>query len=760
MFKGGSGNSRTLPIQGATKDVPPTPISHPRQQTRMKISDLPLPADIIEYYARAEAGITELYPPQAEAVEKGLLDNNILAAIPTASGKTLLSELAMLSAIRSGGKALYIVPLRALASEKYDQFSKFREIGVKVGISTGDLDSRDEYLGDNDIIVATSEKADSLLRNETHWIHDLTTLVVDEIHLLDSPDRGPTLEVTIAKLRKIIPRLHIIALSATVGNANEIADWLDAECVRSEWRPVDLREGVLLDGTIHFLGRKGADIPVSRAGPVIALVNDTLRDGGQCLIFDSSRRNAVSTALSVSKALRPPNNPDDSDRTDLTDLADTVRESETDAAQKLADCIEHGVAFHHAGLISEHRRIVEDGFRSNRIKVIACTPTLAFGLNLPARRVIIKSYHRYDPNCGMQPIPILEYKQMAGRAGRPHLDPSGECVLIAKSYQEMEWLRENYIESDPEPIHSKLGTESVLRSHILSAIAGMFATTRGELMDFLELTFFAAQRETSYLRDIVENVLDFLSEKEMITPVKKSPSRTSTPEALTAAGESLDPTPLGRLVSRLYLDPLGASIIIDGLRSRDDASDLTLLHLICRTPDIRKLYLRKNDYKWVPNLASKMQEEFTYAPDMFDSGYEWFLSEVKTAAMLLDWTSEVQDKATEAKFGIGGGDIRGIADTAQWIMYATARLSGHIGTPHTKRASDLTEGLKYGVKPELLSLVAIRGVGRVRARRLYDAGYATPESLLAAGEQRIGKIVGPKVAQNAIREIEMGGVGV
>ena len=714
----------------------------------MKISDLPLPADIIEYYARAEVGITELYPPQAEAVEKGLLDNNILAAIPTASGKTLLSELAMLSAIRSGGKALYIVPLRALASEKYDQFSKFREIGVKVGISSGDFDSRDEYLGDNDIIVATSEKADSLLRNDTHWIHDLTTLVIDEIHLLDSPDRGPTLEVTIAKLRRIIPHLHIIALSATVGNANEIADWLDARCVRSEWRPVDLKEGVYLDETIHFLGGHTKLDPRRRqSDPLIALVNDTLCDGGQCLIFDSSRRNAVSTALRVSRALKSRNSPVESNSTDPTDLinlADTVRESETDAAQKLADCIEHGVAFHHAGLISEHRKIVEDGFRSNRIKVIACTPTLAFGLNLPARRVIIKSYRRYDPNYGMQPIPILEYKQMAGRAGRPHLDPSGECVLIAKSYQEMERLLENYIESDPEPIHSKLGTESALRSHILSAIAGMFATTQKELMDFLELTFFAAQRETSYLHDIVENVLDFLSEKEMIT----------------AAGESLDPTPLGGLVSRLYLDPLGASTIIDGLRSRDDASDLTLLHLICRTPDIRKLYLRKNDYGWIRNLVSGRQEEFTYAPDVFDTGYEWFLSEVKTAAVLLDWTSEVQDKATEEKFGIGGGDIRGIADTAQWIMYATARLSGHIGTPHTKRASNLTECLKYGVKPELLSLVAIRGVGRVRARRLYDAGYATPESLLAAGEARIGKIVGPKVAQNAIREIEMGRLGV
>ncbi len=714
----------------------------------MKISDLPLPADIIEYYARAEAGITELYPPQAEAVEKGLLDNNILAAIPTASGKTLLSELAMLSAIRSGGKALYIVPLRALASEKYDQFSKFREIGIKVGISSGDFDSREEYLGDNDIIVATSEKADSLLRNETHWVHDLTTLVVDEIHLLDSPDRGPTLEVTIAKLRRIIPHLHIIALSATVGNANEIADWLDAGCVRSEWRPVDLKEGVYLDETIHFLGGHTKLDPRRRqSDPLIALVNDTLCDGGQCLIFDSSRRNAVSTALRVSRALKSRNSPVGSnltDSTDLIDLADTVRESETDAAQKLADCIEHGVAFHHAGLISEHRRIVEDGFRSNRIKVIACTPTLAFGLNLPARRVIIKSYRRYDPNYGMQPIPILEYKQMAGRAGRPHLDPSGECVLIAKSYPEMQSLLENYVESDPEPIHSKLGTESALRSHILSAIAGMFATTLGELMDFLELTFFAAQQETSYLRDIVENVLDFLSENEMIT----------------ISEESLDPTPLGRLVSRLYLDPLGASIIIDGLRSRDDASDLTLLHLICRTPDIRKLYLRKNDYDWIRDLVSGMQEEFTYAPDVFDTGFEWFLSEVKTAAVLLDWTSEVQDKAIEAKFGIGGGDIRGIADTAQWIMYATARLSGHIGTPHTKRAADLTECLKYGVKPELLSLVAIRGVGRVRARRLYDAGYATPESLLAAGDARIGEIVGPKVARNAIREIEMGGVAV
>ena len=713
----------------------------------MKIRDLPLPPDIIDFYEKT--GITELYPPQADAIEEGLLDRkNILAAIPTASGKTLLAELAMLSAIRSGGKALYIVPLRALASEKYERFKEFGDLGIKVGISSGDLDSRDEYLGDNDIIVATSEKADSLLRNETQWIYDLTAVVIDEIHLLDSPDRGPTLEVTIARMRRINQDIHIIALSATVGNAQAIADWLDAECISSEWRPVDLQEGVLLGSTIHFPGRE-TELPLassSRSDPVEALVLDTLESGGQCLIFDSSRRNAASTAARVSKVLASCTSHTSctSYKTPhLAELADTVRETDTDAARKLADCIECAAAFHHAGLLPEHRKIVETGFRNNEIKVIACTPTLAFGLNLPARRVIIKSYRRYNPNYGMEPIPILEYKQMAGRAGRPHLDPAGECVLIAKSYSELQSLFEGYIESDPEPIYSKLGTESALRSHILSAITGRFGASHDELMDFLQLTFFATQQETSHLRGVVEVVLDFLSENEMIT----------------MSGESIAPTALGKLVSRLYLDPHGAAIIVDGLRLRENGSisDLTLLHLICRTPDLRKLYLRKKDYEWIPGFAYDMHDEFTEVPDEFDSGYEWFLGEVKTAAMLLDWVGETPDRNIETRFGIGGGDIRGIADTAQWIAYATAQISVHIKSRHAKRARELTERLKYGIKSELLPLVTIRGIGRARARKLREAGYTTPESLVKAGKTKIGKVIGQKVAESAIKDVESSG---
>ncbi|HQE97949.1 MAG TPA: DEAD/DEAH box helicase, partial [Methanothrix sp.] len=210
----------------------------------LEIKDLGLwlPPEAIELYA--SRGYRELYPPQAEAVERGLLDGkSMLLAMPTASGKTLLAELAMLRAALSGRRSLYIVPLRALASEKYDSFQKFRELGVAVGISTGDLDKKDERLGRNQIIIATSEKADSLMRNGASWVRDLSVLVVDEIHLLNDPGRGPTLEMTITKLRHCNPGLQIIALSATVANAGEMASWLAADMVCSDWRPIQLREG-------------------------------------------------------------------------------------------------------------------------------------------------------------------------------------------------------------------------------------------------------------------------------------------------------------------------------------------------------------------------------------------------------------------------------------------------------------------------------------------------------------------------------------
>ena len=700
----------------------------------MKIESLDLPDEVKRFYL--DSGILELYPPQAEAVEKGLLEGkNLLAAIPTASGKTLLAELAMLKSIQAGGKALYIVPLRALASEKFRRFREFSELGVRVGISTGDYDLRDEGLGVNDIIVATSEKTDSLLRNETAWMQEISVVVADEVHLIDSADRGPTLEVTLAKLRKMNPSCQILALSATVGNADELAAWLEAELVVSEWRPTELLEGVLFNSIFYCKGRE-KPVEQSTKDEAINLALDTLREGGQCLVFESSRKNctafAKKAASTVKKTLPA------EDREALAGIADEVLEnSETDTSTTLAACIRSGTAFHHAGLTTSLRELVEDGFREGNIRLISSTPTLAAGLNLPARRVIIRSYRRYSSQGGMQPIPVLEYKQMAGRAGRPGLDPYGEAVLLAKSYEEFVFLFENYIEADAEDIWSKLGTENALRTHVLSTISNGFARTKEELMDFLEATFFAFQYSNFGLSTVVEECLIFLRQEGMLEST-----------------DALIPTNFGKLVSRLYIDPLSAARIAKGLREAETLTELTLLHLVCSTPDMRLLYMRNQDYQEINDYVMAHASEFVKVPSPFNiTEYEWFLGEVKTSLLLVDWVREKSENEICLKFGIGEGDIRAIADIAEWIMHVATQLARILDLKGAKEAAELEKRIHYGAGPDLMDLLDIRSIGRVRARRLYEAGFRSTADLAGADPEKVAALLGPKVAERIFKQI-------
>lgn len=709
----------------------------------MEIKDLDLPESVIKFYL--DAGFIELYPPQADAIKAGLLKGkNLVAAIPTASGKTLLAEFAMLSSILNGGKALYIVPLRALASEKYDRFSGFESIkksderGISTAISTGDFDSRDEWLGNYDIIVATSEKADSLLRNRARWMEEITIVVADEIHLIDSPDRGPTLEIVLAKLMRMNPQIQRIALSATIGNADEIAKWLDAELVVSDWRPIELKEGVFFGNAINFITSQREVKETQREG-TISLAVDTLTEGGQCLVFESSRKNSEALASRIGKAILPLLS--DEIKQELSALAVEIRESsEVEAAKKLAQCIEHGSAFHHAGLISEQRSIIENGFRRGTIKVIAATPTLAAGLNLPARRVIIKGYRRYDVNFGLMPIPVLEYKQMAGRAGRPGLDPYGEAVLMAKTFDEFEELMQQYVLADVEKIWSKLGTENALRTHILSTIATGFARSMDELIEFMGATFYSTQQEPWSLKAVIDRIMDFLVDKKMI--VKK---------------DGLFPTRLGELVSRLYIDPLSASLVLEGMEKIGEKgivhTELTLLHLLCTTTDIRLLYLRSNDYEWLSDIVMEHHTEFVHIPPQFRVDYEWFLSEVKTACVILDWINEKKEEDIVKKFGIGEGDIRALSETMLWLVHSMAELAVFKKNPISKMAKELENRVEYGAKLELLDLIQIRGIGRVRARKLYNAGFKDMQSLRSSRLEEISTIVGKKIAIKILKQV-------
>lgn len=210
-----------------------------------------LPKEVYEILSKE---ISSLRPAQEKSIKKGLLEGkSLLVCTPTASGKTLIAELAALKSIVGGkGKAVYIVPLKALAAEKYKNFKKRYGHIAKVALSMGEIDGSDPYLGEYDLIVTTSEKLDSLIRHHSPWLSGISTIIVDEIHLLNDAERGPTLEILLTILKQLLKNVQIIGLSATIGNAEELAEWLNADLVVDEWRPVKLHKGIYYDGKIEF----------------------------------------------------------------------------------------------------------------------------------------------------------------------------------------------------------------------------------------------------------------------------------------------------------------------------------------------------------------------------------------------------------------------------------------------------------------------------------------------------------------------------
>lgn len=692
----------------------------------MKIDELPIPGRLKACYKKK--GISELYPPQAECISKGMLEGkNLLVAIPTASGKTLVAEMAMHLHIANSGKCLYIVPLKALASEKFEEFSNK---DVRIGISTGDFDRRDDSLGKNDIIVATSEKVDSLIRNRTHWLKDITLLVVDEVHLIDSPDRGATLEMVITKMKSRNPGMQVIGLSATIGNPGVLARWMEAELITSGWRPVDLRQGVFYNGKIRFHQLCRPVESVSKYEDLNLCV-DTIQEGGQCLVFVSSRKNAEAFAKRAASAFKL-------DNSELKDLSERIKKlAETDNEKLLAACVESGAAFHHAGLKRESRAIIEEGFRKGHIRCISSTPTLAAGLNLPARRVIIRDYRRFSSGEGMVPIPVREYHQMAGRAGRPHLDPYGEAVLIAKDEQDVEALFEWYIDAPPEDVYSQCGSETALCTHVLSLIASGFVRSREELDTFMGRTFFLFQHKQSrIIPRVIAQVIEFLQKTEMITE----------------NGNMLSATEFGSLVSQLYIDPRGADAIVSGICSAEEYSDTGLLQLICSTPDMYTLYVSNRDIPYLERFINEQGEKL-WVPVPFDDEEAYFRG-LKTTMLLQDWANELSDTMICERYSVGPGDIYSMVESVNWLLHATSRLAPIFSPRFRNQISEFEYCMKYGVKRELLPLVKLKNIGRVRARRLFNNGIASPGDLESAGIERVAQILGKGIAEQLFNSVK------
>ena len=715
------------------------------RRVQVKITELPIPESVKEVLIKN--GIVELYPPQEEAVKAGALEGrNLVLASPTASGKTLVAELCALKhVLEKEGKVVYLTPLRALASEKYEEFKKYSTITkpygkrISVGMSTGDYDSSDPWLERYDIIIATNEKMDSLLRHKAKWMDEISLVIADEVHLLNEAERGPTLEVVLARLMQTNPDIQILALSATINNVEEIGGWLKADYITTEWRPILLKEGILLHNEIQFKDGDAKKIEKETRNPAINLALNTVKTGGQALIFASTRKNAVTiakkAAAKIEQALSKPV------KRALEREAERILTAgeKTSISELLAELVRCGVAFHHAGLGGAHRKIIEDSFREGKIKVLTATPTLAFGVNLPARTVIIQDYRRYEPGYGYYPISVLEYKQMSGRAGRPKYDKIGEAVLIAKTADEADYLMESYVLAKPERIWSRLAVERILRSHVLATIAADYAHTEYGIYDFFGKTFYAFQYDVGAIKNIIARILKYLYEEEMID----------------VSGEKIYATRFGKRVSELYIDPVSAVVIRDALRQKPVLlTDLSLLHMIAHTPDMHPM-LRpySSELDKLAVLMEEHREEFLVpVPNEWEDriNYENFLGEVKTAVTLKAWIEETSEDEIIERFRVQPGDLYRTIENAKWLLYATNELALLFDNKEVQLLTlELMERVEKGVKKELLPIVKLEGVGRVRGRILYNAGYKTVEDIKHAKIEDLTNLplIGPKLAK-------------
>ena len=726
-----------------------------------------------------EEGITKLYPPQFEALKDSLDGKNIVLAIPTASGKSLVAYLALLKSVLQGGKALYIVPLRALASEKLDDLTLFAEpLGLKVGCSVGDYDSPDPSLGRFDIIVATSERADSLLRHRSSFIDNLTVVVADEIHLINDPSRGHILEVILARLKQLNRKIQFIALSATISNSKELSSWLGASHIYSTWRPVLLKEGVCCADTITF--KDGTKRKVQYVhDSATSLVLDTINEGAQALVFVSRRKSSESFAKSLASKINKLLSEDEKRSLQEVKKKLLAAHSEhTSMGELLGKCIENGTAFHNAGLTNEQRKIVEVAFKERKLKCIVATPTLAAGVNLPARRVIVRDLHRYDTNEGSSQIPVLEVKQMLGRAGRPKYDKEGEAILIAKDESNAEQISEKYIFGPSEKIVSKLGTEPALRVHILASVATGYASTYEEILKFIEHTFFAHQQKNTGnlegLKCVIERVISFLIKCDLISTSDKSFFEKS--ESFHPAYEQnnlysehsdmlkvrLRPTLFGLRVSQLYIDPLSGVRLKEALQypieNKVDVTHFSFLHAICTTPDMAKanMYLKKDDYEPLIHIAQKHQGEILRKiPKKYDLEYEYFLSEIKTASLFDSWISENSEDTIVNLFDIGPGDIHTKIEYAEWLLYSMKELAKMFNPSLVEPLNKTMERVKYGVREELLELVSLHGIGRKRARALYLHGFKTLEDIAKSDEKMLASVelIGKELAHSIKEQV-------
>jgi helicase len=477
---------------------------------------------------------------------------------------------------------------------------------------------------------------------------------------------------------------------------------------------VPLKPGIIYRKKITYMD--GEEEKLKGEDEVIDIVNSHLSKGGQTLVFVNSRKRSEDYARRISLAI---------DTNLIMKNTDFFPEKgETDRYEEtLKSMVRNGVSFHHAGLSGETRTRIEKGFKDGLLKVLVATPTLAAGVNLPARVVVIRDLTRYS-NGYSQFLPNMEIQQMLGRAGRPQYDSEGYAYLYAASKTSFD-MANTYLSTDPEPVKSGMFQDSLLRFNVLGLISMGIATSKEGIMDFFSSTF-AGKTQEMVGENKIEGILKFLHENEFIK------------NTMGIYGV----TKFGKTVSDLYIDPKTAIILRDYFNEKH--SELLALYTICTTPDVLNFRANRDEAEGIVeyfmdnNIILETEEEVHSA---------------KTAMVLTDWINEVPINRISEKFNIGPGDIQAKVSSCDWISYSLARLSSMYKAEIRRDLENLNYRIKEGVREEIISLTMISGIGRVRARRLFASGLKTIEDISRSTPELISLIPGfsTRLAQETIR---------
>lgn len=604
-------------------------------------------------------------PVQSALIPYATQDCNGLVAASTSAGKTVVSEIFGSYSIRElKKKFVFLCPLRALANEKYNDWtnSKHHFSDLNIGIYTGDYTDKEGF-ENNDVIIMTSEMLNHKVRlaKKGGWLNDIGTLVVDESHMLGMEGRGPHLECALMNFSKLNPDARIILLSGTLPNVNEVASWMKDRLnnkptfiIKSKYRPCELKtHSLTYDGSVP------AQIAIS--DECCDLITRYMSDKFIVFVHSKAQGNFIMQALS-SKGI----------------------ESE----------------FHNANLDKAKRENIEERFKNDKsLRVIVATSTLAQGLNLPARRVIVAGVYR-----GTDLVPSYEILQMCGRAGRPAFDKQGDAYVI---FPETNLHHLQKICLTAAPVRSQLlevsdfGDYANLSFHIVAEIYDQRVTTIAEANAWLQRSF-ALQQNIKIRLTVLEETIEKLIKVGILTKDKS---------------DKLTVTSLGKVSVMFYANPFSVAAWARNFSSifaKSKVTDVEVCIALANIGDNVVGALSKEDkvimssfMDKVKTITSKQYPEnvmkyaFVYYGMLYGNNNPKYLSLSKTMQQ----------------------DYPRLSSTLQAID-SWSKKWGQLDFFRT-----LQKRMQYGVPVKLIDLIDIKGIGKIRAEKLYDAGFKTKHDI-------------------------------